>query len=660
MNLSPTGDDFHPFLDVGAMAGLHFDLDSYQDAAAPPPFAARHQDDIPMHGSDPSDLMARSDGLLRHHAPAMPSSSVAAPPVMASSAPGDCMGGLDAQIEYLQRQKFHHPQQPQPLLDQQQQHHAAAFVCTHNHHSVPPTPQSLEMAPGSGSGHLFSQPDHVLHHSVYDTPYSQRAAEQQDMAFTPLVSPAVTPLDPQFGVDHAFAAPASYFSPLTSPAIRAQHEYGQSALPNDSPVEMDLDAVGGTPVNQDLARKARKNNAAKARGKAGIRSSPIAKAQRRWPGPSPAIFSQVLTEAEGRSVRPGDHSLLPMPADASDENASVSPENLTDMPPPPVPNRRSTSKSPYFRPQNGGPQPLAQRSPARDGRDGEGQAPQARNPPPATPASLMKLPGAEATRRATPRGGQNTATDSIESLELPESLNNGPLTPGGTASASPPSGVEAGAAKGPKGRVQPSPGTGSSEATQRGQSPQLAPSGAKKTPQLGSRNGRKRSTGSVQASPALLPKISPNIKPLLGGTAGASAEDTASRLLMSKSNYQNILEGNTVPGVSYPSELSTNLTSKRTSHKIAEQGRRNRINSALQVMAGLLPEHQQVEAAEEADKKDGKQSNVANSKASVVENAIVHMRGLQKENAELRQQVQELKGQLDRLTGSPAAAGPAG
>lgn len=36
-------------------------------------------------------------------------------------------------------------------------------------------------------------------------------------------------------------------------------------------------------------------------------------------------------------------------------------------------------------------------------------------------------------------------------------------------------------------------------------------------------------------------------------------------------------------------ELSTNLTSKRTSHKIAEQGRRNRINSALQEIATLLP-----------------------------------------------------------------------
>lgn len=136
-----------------------------------------------------------------------------------------------------------------------------------------------------------------------------------------------------------------------------------------------------------------------------------------------------------------------------------------------------------------------------------------------------------------------------------------------------------------------------------------------------------------------------------------AVEDAASRLLMSKSNYQNILEGNQVPGVSYPSELSTNLTSKRTSHKIAEQGRRNRINSALQVMASLLPncENPKSDEGETGEKKDGKESkqaNAQNSKASVVENAIVHMKNLQKENGDLKQELAELKKQLEELTKS--------
>merc|ERR1712000_76898 len=112
---------------------------------------------------------------------------------------------------------------------------------------------------------------------------------------------------------------------------------------------------------------------------------------------------------------------------------------------------------------------------------------------------------------------------------------------------------------------------------------------SRKTPQLAARSSKKRASSSVLVSPALLPRISPSIKPLLpGGSSGSG--DTASLLLAaSKSNYQNILEGTHLPGVAYPQELSTNLTSKRTSHKIAEQGRRNRINSALQEIATLLP-----------------------------------------------------------------------
>jgi predicted RNase H-like nuclease (RuvC/YqgF family) len=121
---------------------------------------------------------------------------------------------------------------------------------------------------------------------------------------------------------------------------------------------------------------------------------------------------------------------------------------------------------------------------------------------------------------------------------------------------------------------------------------------------------------------------------------------------MSKSNYQNILEGNMVPGVTYPTELSNNLTSKRTSHKIAEQGRRNRINSALHIMASLLPDNGKSASGEDSDKKDNKQQNASNSKASVVEQAIVHMRHLESENGDLKREVQELRSQLEQLKSS--------
>ena len=162
------------------------------------------------------------------------------------------------------------------------------------------------------------------------------------------------------------------------------------------------------------------------------------------------------------------------------------------------------------------------------------------------------------------------------------------------------------------------------------------------------RGAKKRpSVGSIQVSPALRPKISPSIKPLLPG--GMAAEDTASHLLATKSNYQRILEGNTVPGVSYPSELSTNLTSKRTSHKIAEQGRRNRINSALQEIATLLPRsaiESRVSEGESSDKKD-KSGAAPNSKASTVEMAIEYIKQLQKEVADANRRADEAEKRLE-------------
>lgn len=480
------------------------------------------------------------------------------------------------------------------------------------------------------------------------------------MAFTPLVSPAVTPLDPHFNMENAFAVPGTYFSPLTSPALHAQPDsasaYDHSTNSNNSPIDMDLETPPATQPaqpTQDLAKKARRNNAAKARSKASIKNSPIAKPQRRKVGPSPAIMSQVLTEVDERKLQNGaDAGLLPLPAtstEGSEENASVSPENLTDMPPPPVPARRSNSKSPYIPAQNGNG---TQAPPLSLGDERQ-------QPHPATPASLMKLPSSKG-KKAQPNTQQgDTATENIESLELPESVSNRPLAPIDTQIAAqfPGATDQPGSASrsavfhpSPSPNLRPASGTLSAS-----QSPSLGPPStgpsARKTPQLLSRNSRKRSTGSVHVSPALLPRISPSLKPLMPGTPGMSAEDT-SRLLMSKSNYQNILEGNTVPGVNYPSELSTNLTSKRTSHKIAEQGRRNRINSALQIMAGLLPDQQKPTSEDGEDKKDGKQSNNSNtpsSKASVVENAIVHMKNLQQENGDLKKELEELRSQMEQM-----------
>jgi hypothetical protein len=108
--------------------------------------------------------------------------------------------------------------------------------------------------------------------------------------------------------------------------------------------------------------------------------------------------------------------------------------------------------------------------------------------------------------------------------------------------------------------------------------------------------------------------------------------DASALLLASKSNYQNIVEGNhSHLGLQYPEHLSTNLTSKRTSHKIAEQGRRNRINNALAEMASLLPP-----PATANCEGGGKEQT---SKASTVELAIDYIRALKTE-------LEETKGRL--------------
>lgn len=121
----------------------------------------------------------------------------------------------------------------------------------------------------------------------------------------------------------------------------------------------------------------------------------------------------------------------------------------------------------------------------------------------------------------------------------------------------------------------------------------------------------------------------------------------ASALLL-KSNYQNIVEGNHKQlGLSYPAELSTNLTSKRTSHKIAEQGRRNRINNALAEIAALLP-HNSGNGSDNSSSATASAAAAAAqaSKASTVESAIEYIKELQKELSETKKRLAETEKQL--------------
>ncbi len=498
------------------------------------------------------------------------------------------------------------------------------------------------------------------------------------MSFTPLVSPAVTPLDTHFAVDQ-FAVSGAYFSPLTSPALHAQSDplaiFDQlhSVVTTNSPVEMELDSTTVPTIQNstpgDLAKKMRKN-AAKARAKSGVKQSPISKPLRRRTATTPSMNAQVLSELRESVEQSQDPQLLPtaMMQNSSssatgmtESEDSVSPEALNDMappaemPPPPIPKPRSARPSPYISPQTSAvPNSL---QPPRPGLAS-----------PATPASLMKLSSPSARSVGATAGSQEVVdTDHIETFELPESANflNTPAL-----SAAPPTpkqhSQDASSSRTPSLAPLPSPSLAKPPATSSAtQSPQLlagAGFGTRKTPQLLPRGSKKRgSVSSIPVSPALRPKISPSIKPLLPG--GPDVEEAASHLLATKSNYQRILEGNTLPGVSYPSELSTNLTSKRTSHKIAEQGRRNRINSALQEIATLLPMPPPKDSeGEGSDGKKDKNGNgsangangaggaggaaAPNSKASTVEMAIEYIKQLQQEVAAANRRAEEAEMKL--------------
>jgi hypothetical protein len=133
----------------------------------------------------------------------------------------------------------------------------------------------------------------------------------------------------------------------------------------------------------------------------------------------------------------------------------------------------------------------------------------------------------------------------------------------------------------------------------------------------------------TESSATLIPKRpKPNVaRPLkLDNSDNYSAAQT---LMESKSNYQSMLDG-AYPSVVYPEFLATRKTSKRTSHKIAEQGRRNRINNALQEIQDQLPIAEENASGSIFDTV----SEARNSKAAKVESAISYIKQLKGEALE--------------------------
>ncbi|KAF1815369.1 hypothetical protein P152DRAFT_455081 [Eremomyces bilateralis CBS 781.70] len=595
---------------------------------------------------------------------------------------------------------------------------------------APPTPTSMELTAA----------DAVIYINSLD-PATRSIVEQQFMRkndvaqFTPLLSPVVPSNDSRNYAPSDYSSGGPLFSPLASPALMGLGDhsriYGRrsQAASTSSPgadAREDVDMFDNTtshpipapPSRPKRAVRAPKATAAASRSAAPtprLRQSPIVKPQRRK-GASTTLPPREVQALLGQSAHPraplspASVPSFSFPGSRSGSDGdSISPEPLTEvMGPPPKP--ASAAPSPNIMAKSGH-RPLNQSHLA-----------------PATPASLLRshqVAMPPTSHYQSPTLSPNSAAQTVrqnpepfvlDDLILPEAAAEPSRTqPGsGSISTSRPANGPVSASNTPRlsSAKRPeldqlhipanTPGksspllTASPLATPSSATPRLsAASTTGQTPGNGGKaNGRKRGSvsGGTMASPALRPKISPSIKPLLP-EGGPITPEAHAILLASKSNYHHILEGTALAGP-YPETLSRGLTSKRTSHKLAEQGRRNRINSALVEMQSLLPQSpilnasrrgsvsglasgnaspeflaadagaraggtagKDVDEGAEKGGKGGAQQLAGNSKAATVESAIAYIRLLQSEADERRRVLEEKDRELEELRRRVGALG---
>ncbi|KAG0090182.1 hypothetical protein BGZ93_009461 [Podila epicladia] len=212
---------------------------------------------------------------------------------------------------------------------------------------------------------------------------------------------------------------------------------------------------------------------------------------------------------------------------------------------------------------------------------------------PVTPASLMNLgagSGSESTPHSSPKfGGQ--AKSKPKPLSLGESAD-----PTGSSSSS------SSQKRGTKRQSSSSVGSGILAPSTPRQVP-LTPGGSTMSPMPPPATGftqlispalkptlmpqTHRGSQSVLMSPRSQPLlVSPSLKPWL---PGVSTSEAMARLA-SKSNYQNILDGDhTALGLSYNTDLHSGIELRRTSHKAAEQKRRDSLKHCFDDLRQMIP-----------------------------------------------------------------------
>ncbi|KAG9124786.1 hypothetical protein FRC07_010242 [Ceratobasidium sp. 392] len=376
-----------------------------------------------------------------------------------------------------------------------------------------------------------------------------------------LLSPAMTPNlassshPSPFPQNHG--TPTDFFSPLTSPALEPSpnpvHPFRQapvSAIP--SPASASFAPLPSPSFGPASGSSRQKRTAASEVESARKRASPIVK-----PTPPPKSTASKRTpriRPRGDSVaQPQPHASpfpSPHPSGAIDPAGDVpvstpSPVDISTtlaMPPPAVPIARAALNSDAD--VNMDISESAEGTPVGSANGSPSLAP-------VTPASLMNL-GHLATRPTGLMHGTKAANQAQKTTESASSSRSS--LPGSTRSAS----------------------NGSNRREKDNEQAKVVLKGKVPIAKAGTR-----------PSSAILPMISPAIKPNTSG--GLSAEDIAH--LSTKSNYQNTLEGRAA-ALGIASSHSTSSYSgdgRKTSHKAAEQKRRDSLKAGFDDLRLLLP-----------------------------------------------------------------------
>lgn len=393
-------------------------------------------------------------------------------------------------------------------------------------HQIPPTPNSYEMHGGDMARFMPHQQQRQMDPETQA--YLQQAYQMKKDSFTPLVSPAVTPQDSQFQTLSEYAVPGAYFSPLTSPALLAQNAAREQRRPASrqtqpstagssvatSPVnanfDFDMATMGSMALPEPARRSKRKTQAPRSTGPTGrVRQSPIVKPLKR----KSATLSSAIPPKELESILRDSIASQKALAAAGHTNATMTDSSAHDSISPEASSEASMGPPP--KPSS------AQQSPAILGQS----HPTTGSAAPATPASLMSIERAKQQKSSQghshlSRSVQPSPMASDDGLALDEF-------------ALPPS------AKPVRPAVQSAP-IAPADVTPRIQArrtPKLGRlSTASSSPMIGAVNttpksasgpgsgrpfdGKSGTPVSSMVSPALRPKISPSIKPLLpdGGT----------------------------------------------------------------------------------------------------------------------------------------------